>query len=645
MIYRFFDFEVTPNWWLCVFGDLPEGMTKENITDEIKSDFDYVSSDMINARDLLIDKMKNSDVCLLGYNIKGYDLIIANGIYQGFGPHEIKLINDLIINPSLQYTSKEYMAMGPFSKKRISGCIYQDLYDSSDGTLKEKEATLGLSVLESAVDFNKENLTSDDKEDMIYYCKHDVYASMIWYLEIVQPFVYSKLMVGKAFDIPLKDVYCSTNAQLVAKALSAHRTEFNDSENKTITLNKKINGYCYENLPTPIVDYVTHNTESFEVKLFENNVVFADGGLHSIYDTRPSTKGKPDILYVEANDEWRLMNVDAASYYPSIMIFLNTLSRSIKDAERFKFVYDDRIRIKHKKDKTKEDDDLQLAYKLILNTTYGASGCEFLDLCDKYQRTRTCRFGQLFLAALANKLYHKVPNLKVIQTNTDGILIYYMRKYDDIVTQCMKEWTDISGIGMDGDDCEKIWQRDVNNYLLIKKGGKIKRKGAWLCDDYIKPGYIKISPLTAYVCGKAAIQWLVNGIDPIKTILSNNNISDFAITCKKGPSFRGVIQRYSDGTEKQLYKCNRVLATKDETQGMIYKYKMVKGTLSYYKMPDIPEHCLLINDDLKTYNFSEIKKELDYMFYIERVANLLDYTFKQLDGNNLEIINKYDLDY
>lgn len=79
----------------------------------------------------------------------------------------------------------------------------------------------------------------------------------------------------------------------------------------------------------------------------------------------------------------------------------------------------------------------------------------------------------------------------------------------------------------------KIWQRDVNNYLLVKTSGKIKRKGAWLMDDFHRPGTVKYGPLDAFICSKAATKYLVEGIDPAVTLVQCKNLNDFAITCKK----------------------------------------------------------------------------------------------------------------
>ena len=628
---RFFDFEVTPNWWLCVFGDMPDNF--EEVDEKVKDNFMIVSSDMPNSRDILMQYMREKDYVLTGYNIKKYDLIIANAIYNAFTPQEVKIVNDIIINPGCAWSTKEHMRLATFAKKRIRGICYQDLIDELDGTLKEKEAILGLDIMESSVDFNKENLTEEDKADMTYYCKHDVYASMYFYNKVYKNYVNTKLAVGRKFNIPERECYMCTNANLVSKALGARRSSFTDETKVQIDLPDSIREYCYNNLPNKIIEQLCSSREPFETTLFNNKVSFGNGGIHStIYEN----------IYVESNNDWVLVNVDADSYYPSMLIKFKCLSRAVQDRQVFEDIFNERIAIKHKVNKTKEDKETQLALKLILNTTYGASGNKYLDLYDPYMCSKCCRLGQIFLAALANKLNNSIPNLKVIQTNTDGILIYCMRKYLPEVEKLQKEWTDVSGINMKLDYVDKIWQRNVNNYILIDRDGKIKRKGAWLIDTYEKEGVVSIAPLTAFISQKAVIDYLTKGKDIITTIAECTDFTQFVMTCKKGPSYRGVVQRDINGTETQLFKCNRVYASKDTNLGEIYKYKVYKGNISYAKMPNIPEHCRLINYALKTYKFEDIKKDLDYMFYIKRAIDLLGDQWYELNGTLLSTTNKFD---
>ena len=630
---RFFDFEVTPNWWLCVFGDLPEGVTKDNLTEDVKNNFVEVNSDMPNARDKLISIMREENVVNVGYNVKGYDLIIANAIYQGFTTQQVKIVNDIIINPGCAYSTKEHCRMAPFAKKKFSGIIYQDLLDDGSGSLKEKECVLGLNILESSVDFNKENLTENDKNDMTYYCKQDVYAAMVFYMKVVEPYTRTKLALGKRFNIDEKIVRASTNAKLVAIALGAKRKVFDDSDKVTIELPSKIKEYVYENVPSNILNHLLNSTEGLSIRVFNNDVEYGNGGIHSVLSNN---------LYVESNDEWVLLNIDATSYYPSMLIEFDCLSRTIPNKTLFKYIFDERVRIKHKKDKTKEDNENQMAYKLILNTTFGASGNKYLDTYDIHMCTRTCRLGQIFLTALACKLVKTVNSIKIIQSNTDGILIYCRRNELHKVKNCMNEWTYVSGINMEEDYIDRIWQRDVNNYLLVKDNGEIKRKGGWLIDSWEKPGYVMVGALTAFASAKAVTRYLLYGEDIIENIVKNNNLTDFVMTCKKGPSYSKVVQRLSNGMEIDLFKCNRVIASKDTSLGKVYKIKKYKDRLSYTQMAGIPDSCKLMNDDLSSYNFDEIKKEIDYMFYINKANDLLNMQWLELVDGELKITDRFD---
>ena len=474
---RFFDFEVFPHWWLCVFGDMPD----TNIVDKnIKDSFKIIRSDQPHARDELISLLKEDDVCVCGYNIKHYDLIIANAIYQGFTPEEVKIVNDIIINPSKAYDSKEHIRLSPFAKRKFN-TIYEDLMDDNHLTsLKELEANLGLNVLESSIDFNQEELTENDKQEVILYCKQDVYATMKYFEKIVIYYSKNKELICKTFNINNKLAYTSTNATLVGMVLNAARSSFSDEERKDIVLPTKIKEYCYEHMPHNILDKILSDTASFEVQLFGNTVTFGNGGIHS---TINGYNSDIEALYIESDDEYALINVDAASYYPSIMIQFNLLSRAVKNKSDFTNIFDTRMAIKAKENPTNEDKEFNMASKLVLNTTFGASGNKYLALYDPYMCTSVCRVGQIFLGAFANKVYNYIPGTKIVQTNTDGVLLYIKRSNISKLQECITEWETVSGINMEMEFVNKIWQKNVNNYILteIEHGEEVvKSRGQWL---------------------------------------------------------------------------------------------------------------------------------------------------------------------
>ena len=421
--------------------------------------------------------------------------------------------------------------------------------------------------------------------------------------------------------------------------MGAKRTTYSDAEKIEIDIPAKIRNYCYDNLPFNILEKIRTSTQGFTVKLFDNDVSFGNGGVHSTWIGNFSEAPK---LYIESDDDYVLINVDAESYYPSLLIQLGCLSRSVTNPQRFIDIFNERIALKHIKNKTEEQDMAQAADKLVLNTTFGASGNKWLDLYDPYQCTKTCRVGQIFLSSFACKIHKTINSAKVIQTNTDGILVYLARKDVPLLDKLVEEWCKMSGINMEYDYVAKIWQRDVNNYLLVKENGAVKRKGGWLNDDYYRKGYVTTASANAYVCSKAAQSFLLTGKDIVKTIIENRNLQDFTITCTKGPSYSRVVQKMTDGTEVPLYKANRVIATKDTRFGKIYKCKMYKGRLSYTMMQSIPEHCQLVNQALHTYDFDEVRKSLDYMYYIERTMDLLDIPWYKIKGSDIYRTNEFD---
>lgn len=631
---RFFDFEVFPHWWCCVFGDLPNDWETNRPNESLKNNFKVVRSDMGVPRDELISTLREEGYVQLGYNIKKYDLVIANGVYQAFTPEQLKILNDILIDPSCSYSTKEHMMIAPFAKKKLGNVTYQDLLDDSTGSLKEKECVLGLNILESSVDFNDDNLNEDKIQDIIYYCKQDVYAAMEFYMQIVHPYTKVKLAISKTFGISEKTCYASTNSRLVTLVLKAKRKEFADAEKIEITLPKRIDNYCRENVPYDILQHLLTKNTSLHTNLFGDEVDYGNGGIHSVIFPN---------CYIESDEEYMLVNVDATSYYPSMLIQFDCLSRCVENKQIFIDIYNERVRIKHLEHKTEADDEAQRAYKLVLNTTFGASGNKWLDLYDPHMCTRTCRVGQIFLTALACKIHNTIDSARIIQTNTDGILVYLRRKDFCIMKKLTEEWTSVSGINMEFDFVEKIWQRDVNNYLLVKEGGKVKRKGGWLNTDYLRPGYVTVGSLSGIVCAKAAQEFLLHKTDIIKTIINDNNIVDFVLSCTKGPSYSKVVQRLSNGCEVDLFKSNRVIATKDSHLGKIYKIKKYKDRLSYTQMAGIPDNCKLMNEALSSYKMEDIRNELDYIFYIEKTMDLLDIDWQQIDHGRTYKIDKFSI--
>ena len=662
---QFFDFEVYPDWWCNVIGIYPEDDT--HFDESLKDNFLVFTSDDYDVQRKMFDTMLGTDRVNVGYNIKGYDNIILNAIANGCTPHQVRVVSDLIINPELAYRDDEHKRFAGLARKRFTNpaYIYQDELDDNVNSLKDKESCMGLDIRETTVPFDKENLTEEEKAEIIFYCKHDVWSSMAFYRQILKPFISTKLLVGKVFNIPAAVCYKSTNATLSGRALSAVKTTFPDAERQDITIPTGLKSYITYALPKDIVDRVCQSTEKFNIILAGSLVTFANGGIHSVpaVDSVRDKSGliitkKPEDycvknLIVETNDEFALINVDGASFYPSIMIHWKTLSRAVQHPEKFEEMYHARLNFKkviepfeNKYGKRvdlapKEEYDHYIqcketsqAYKLILNTTYGASGNKYLDLSDPYMTTVTCRLGQLILMALANNLYTQLgkDNFLLVQSNTDGLLCYIRRTKLDLFYQICDMFTQVTQILLEAEEEGKIWQRDVNNYIMVKKSGREKTKGGFFVTDMQQPGYNRVRPLDGYVCREAMMQYLLHGKSIVETIYNEKDLSKFIISCNKG-SFGGIVREFNDSRpDEVLHKCNRAYASLNTTYGVITRLKKYNGEYRKYKCPGCPPHCGLLNDALYKYDADIVRKDIDFEWYLNETYNMLNEPWFEAEG-------------
>lgn len=646
---QFFDFEVYPTWWLCVVGVYPED---EALDESLKDDFSVFTSDDETAPRRLHEMISNREFVSMGYNIKNYDNVILNAVFNGFEPRDLKKISDLILDRDLAFRDPAYAPFLDVSKQRFKNFVYQDLYDDGDDkSLKDKEASLSLDIRETTVPFNKENLTSGDKEEIIYYCKHDVWSTMKFYKEVSKPYVETKLIVGRVFGISEAVCYKSTNATLSGIALGAEKRFFPDAERVDVEIPDGLKQYIEYYLPKSIVDRVCHSKELYEVELFGNVVTYANGGIHSEpIDPKPKKKKDEGCknFIVRANELWALVNLDASSFYPATMIEWKTLSRAVKHPEVFEKIYRERLHLKDVIQKFEEKygkaTDLApseereayevatlraAAYKLILNTTYGASGNKFLALSDPYMTTKTCRLGQLMLTALANNLYNSIgkDNIFIVQTNTDGILCYVKREYLYLLYAIGEAFTKTTRILLEYEEEDTIWQKDGNDYIMLKKNGKAKKKGNMFVTDVHMKGYNKLRPLSMYVCKNAMVKWLLEGKPVEESIRNETNLENFVISCNKGNGV-SICREFASGPDEPLDRCNRVYASKNERLGEMKIWRNIRGKLSKYKSPNCPPHCELINNKLADYSFDTIKPDIDYDWYIEQTYNLIDEGWK-----------------
>lgn len=658
---KFFDFEVYPNWWCCVVSDeeetYPGGIYNNQFDKEteykIKSKMRIYTSDNPDAAKKLKEDLMTGVIC--GYNIKRYDLVIAKCVFNGFTPRKLYIASEILVRPELANIDAEHIRVASFIRFGWNEAqAWQDLLDDSDKSLKDKECSLGMDIRETTVPFGKENLTKEEKDDIIFYCKHDVYALHVLYWTTSKAYVDTKVQLCDTFGLDKKTAYTNTNATLSGKVLEAQRVHGTTITDPTITIrDKKLNDYFTQWLPEDIYQHLLTKQEAKTFKLYDNIVDIGDGGLHSVYDVPKLGKITPG-LYIESTDDWTMYNVDVSSCYPSVMIFCQAMSRSIRKPERLRYIYQRRLQLKMtpKSQWTEEDKVFVPAAKLILNTTYGAMGNKYLALYDDYMRTKVCRVGQMILISISNHLYQTIPGLKVIQTNTDGVLVYAKRSDYDKIKAIVNEFSDISNFSFEIEEDSKLWQLNVNNYVAVHPNGEVKNKGGAFIDTVYQKGTNKLRPLGNFCVQKAQMNFYTKGTNPIIELLNNTNVSDFCLTCTKGPTYKNMVQYFEDGTVVELGKVGRCIAIEDKNYGFIKKRKTFKGAIKEDLVALCPPHPVIINDDLKNYRIENKqlihiptgdKWNIDYAYYARELDKALDIPWFKLKNEEFKLTKEFNL--
>jgi hypothetical protein len=283
---------------------------------------------------------------------------------------------------------------------------------------------------------------------------------------------------------------------------------------------------------------------------------YGTGGLHASVDNG---------IFV-ANDEWMIYDMDVTSLYPSIAIEHNHYPDHL--GSKFVDVYRNlrTQRISYRKG-TSENAMLKLA----LNGVYGKSNDKFSIFYDPKFTMSITLGGQMMVSLLADMLVSH--GFQILQVNTDGITIRMMRRDKGVVDDICRQWEQQTMLHLEYAEYSMMAIRDVNNYLAVKTGGDVKRKGAY---EYDKEWHQDSS---SSIIAKAAERYLVHGEDIEQTIRTWPDNMDFMIRAKvtgksrliyvdeEGQHDAGKIQRYyvsSDGGT--LLKVMPPLAGKTENR-------------------------------------------------------------------------------
>jgi len=507
-----------------------------------------------------------------GYNVKHYDQWILKAIYHGASPETVKELNDFIFAGNEGWNFE-------FLNRKSTPAVQFDLMDDIPVPLrlKEIEGNLGMDIEESSVSFDLDRpLTEQELEEVVRYCCHDVDAAIRLYHER-KDYLQSKASVGEMCGLTAAESMRLTNAKLTAEFLGAEMPLSKWQDQNIYEFPDNLIIAKYPGVIEFFADVDPERKRKLNIEIAGVPHTIAWGGLH----------GARECYREERTETRRISSRDVTSYYPSLMIVNGYMSRNVPDPDEFRRVYERRLAAKKAGDKATAD-----ALKLVLNTTYGAMNNQYNKLYDPRQALAVCVSGQLYLIDLIEKL-EDVPTFKLIQSNTDGLIISYDTKYESQIDAVIDDWSKRTGFGMEATDVEKIVQKDVNNYVMRTTDGKVKVKGGYVA-NYEGGDWMNRSLV---IVAKAIVANLLDGTPPEETINACNDMEQFQIVCKAGSTYDKVIW-ISNGNEVEVQNVNRVFASINKDSGTLYKVKLPKAEGEKErrdKIANLPEHCFIAN--------------------------------------------------
>ena len=579
-----YDFEVFRYNWLVVIVDL------------VKKEETVIVDDKDKLKEFY-ESHKNYIWC--GFNSSAYDSWILRSILGGYNPYDM---NEHLITKQLKGWQ--------FADELRNYKLYNyDCYLENQGSLKKLEAYMGSSIKESSVDFRiNRPLTSSEIDETIQYCRHDVSETIKVMCKRKNEFD-ALFSLIQEFNLPLENI-SKTKAQISATILGAEKHEYDDE------WDFDLEPECIEGIKkyTDVVEWFrsplsrAENAE-YTVDIGGCPTTFAQGGAH----------GALKNCFVKG----KIICADVASLYPSEMIQFDLLSRSAKNKEFYREIYEKRLKLKAE-GKKKE----QAPYKIVLNSTYGIQNFKYSPMFDSQMAHRVCFLGQCALLDLCEKIEHLGTLLNI---NTDGayILLNESESCEEEFYRICEDWEKRYRLKLEFDEVTELYQRDVNNYIMRLANGKVKAKGAVVKDlselDYDLP-----------VVNFAVRNYILDQIPVEKTIQDNDNLIDFQkiyhvsalynralkdCTFSKESYIKPETGRKNtrtvwnnDGTVFEYERTFRVFASKDVNEGTLYKQKIGKNP---EKFAGAPDHCFIENGNIVGKKCSEYVDKLDKQWYID----------------------------
>jgi DNA polymerase elongation subunit (family B) len=466
-----------------------------------------------------------------------------------------------------------------------------------------------------------QSISVEQIDEILEYCWNDVYATLEFF-EKVKFETELRLSLSEEYGINLVSSSEPSMGKAVFGKFLCERTGIAPkelkqmrTERKTIALKDVILPYIkfltpelntvLEDIKSQVVQTASDLKEisgfNYKFDLHGLEVVMGLGGIHSCVE--------PGI-YKPADESEVMLDQDIVSMYPNICI--KNKFRPEHLPESFNELYEE-LFIQRKAIPKKDPKNYVL--KILLNSVYGLSSEVNSYLFDRKLTYSITINGQLMILMFVEALYKAIPNIKIIQKNTDGVTFIIKKEYLPILDKVNAWWEGVTKLSFETAEYKRMIIRDVNNYIAEYIDGKVKKKGAF---DTEPPFYKNPSML---VVPKALEAYFINNISPEDFVKSEKiTIFDFCCGYKGRRDFKlNLLQNfnYAELITEQQKVCRFIVSKDAENAGLLVKDYNDGRRISVVAKKLVQPLDVIKDDrlDPKLYN-------IDYQYYLAAINKI-----------------------
>jgi hypothetical protein len=490
--------------------------------------------------------INNRDVTLVTFNGRWFDIPVIQAAAAGANERELKnLANDLIEG-----------RIAPWNAERQFGLprLYADHVDLKEVapsfvSLKAYGARMMMPWLKELPYHHEAELDDAMRAEVLRYCYNDLDTTEELMRRLEEP-LKLRVQMSKMYGT---DMRSKSDTQMAEAAFIKRLNLKRGSPKIPATVAYAVPHFVRFN--TPELQALRDSLDGckFRVNAQTGHVILPEfldriitvgqgtyqmgvGGLHSTHDK--------SVCYL-ADKEWGLTDIDAASYYPSILILCDLIPQNTGRAfiDEYKDIYYRRLAAKKSGDKNTAN-----TLKISLNGTFGKTADRFSPLYSPDLMIAITLTGQLSLLVLIERFV--AAGFEVASANTDGIAVRYPHKDRTVLEQIVDDFAKTSGFEFEYTPYRTLAMKDVNNYIAITPERKVKAKGLYAPPDLRK------NP-TSSVVAKAVSEWIAKGtpfestIDAAQLVefLSARNVTGGAV---QGDVYLGKVVRWYQTTDTTL---------------------------------------------------------------------------------------------